>query len=52
MIHVGQELLVTRLETTVKTERGLPVLNGAQRFRYDLAAEDIDMVAGEFDLNY
>lgn len=47
VIHLGQELIVTWLEATTITPDGRPVLGGAQRFRYELAAEDVAMVDGE-----
>jgi hypothetical protein len=50
VIHVGQELIVTRLDARVTTADGTPVLDGAQRFRYELAAEDIPMATGELTL--
>lgn len=50
VIHVGQELIVTLLESTVRTVDGRAVLDGAQRFRYQLAAEDIAMMTGELAL--
>jgi len=51
VIHVGQELLVTRLEATVTAPDGRPVLNALQRFQYELAAEDIDMITGVLELD-
>lgn len=47
VIHVGQELIVTRLEATATTPGGRPIFRGAQRFRYELAAEDVAIVSGE-----
>lgn len=47
VIHVGQELIVTQLQASATTPDGRPILDGVQRFRYDLAAEDIDMTTGE-----
>ena len=52
VIHVGQDLPVTRLETTVQTVDGRPVLAGVQRFPYELAAEDVDLVVDAVDLEY
>jgi hypothetical protein len=52
VIHVGQALGVTRLEATVKTPDGKPVLKGPQTFRYELAAEDVELTAGEVTLDY
>jgi hypothetical protein len=43
---------VTRLETTVQTVDGRPVLTGVHRFPYELAAEDIDLVVDSVDLEY
>jgi hypothetical protein len=52
VIHVGLDLPVTRLDTTVQTADGRPVLNGVQQFPYQLAAEDIDLIADTFNLEY
>lgn len=52
VIHVGQALGVTRLESTVTTPDGKPVLKGPQTFRYELAAEDVELTAGEVILDY
>lgn len=52
VVHIGQELPVTRLDTTVQTVDGKPGLSGRRRFSYQLAAEDIEVTAGTFDLEY
>jgi hypothetical protein len=41
VIHVGQELIVTKLEATTTTVDGKPAIKGPQVFRYDLAAEEL-----------
>jgi Schlafen, AlbA_2 len=52
VIHVGQELFVTRLETTAQTPDGRPAIKRAQRFSYELGAEDVDLMTGALELDY
>jgi hypothetical protein len=47
VIHVGQTLGVTRLEARVQRPDGTPIISGPQTFRYELAAEDMELTAGE-----
>lgn len=50
VVHVGQELIVTLLEATVRTPDGRAVIDGERRLRYQLAAEDFPMVTRELPL--
>lgn len=52
VIHVGQTLPITRLETTAQTIDGLPTIRGIQRFTFELAAEDVDLVLGVVEIDY
>lgn len=52
VIHVGQKLIVTKLEARTIQADGRPVVKGAQRFGYELAAEDVELSAGEIILDY
>ena len=51
VIHVGQTLGVTLLESMVIRPDGSAVVNGPHLFRYRLAAEDMDMMEGEISLD-
>jgi len=50
VIHVGQELIVARLEARVKMVDGRPVFDGPQVFRFEVAAEDTAMASGQLPL--
>jgi hypothetical protein len=47
VIHVGQEMIVTRLEARARMPDGRPIVDGDQVFRYELAAEDAPMMTGQ-----
>ena len=47
VIHVSQELIVTRLESRAQTADGRPIFDGPQVFGFEVAAEDIPMSAGQ-----
>lgn len=50
VIHVGQQLAVTRLEARAITAAGLPIVNGVQRFEFEIAAEDVSLAKGHVDV--
>jgi Putative DNA-binding domain len=52
VIHVGQALGVTRLDATVQRADGSAIISGRQTFRYELAAEDLELTAGEVVVEY
>jgi schlafen family protein len=53
VIHVGQTLVVAKLEVRTRHSHGISqVAAGAYPFRYELAAEDCEISTGEIVLNY
>jgi len=51
VIHVGQTLGVTQLESTVIRPDGSAVVKGPHMFQYRLAAEDVELIQGEIALD-
>jgi hypothetical protein len=52
VIHSGQTRRVAELEVTAQKPDGTPILSGPQTFRYELAAEDMELTSGEVVVGY
>jgi hypothetical protein len=52
VIHAGQKLVITKLDARTTQPDGRPVVKGLQRFRFEVAAEDVELITGEIVLEY